>query len=164
MGRSRVAVLGLLLAWAPSALAEDASVGHNPRHQGHALYQQLCSECHGVRADGTGPRAEFLNPRPPDLTRLEDPAGGPVRVEALARVIDGRRTLRAHGEGEMPVWGWVLVADVPDPELREPARIRLVQTLAEYIVSIQSAKDGPGAPGGSGDAVGEPAEPDPPRR
>jgi hypothetical protein len=46
----------------------------------------------------------------------------------------------------MPVWGWELVADVPDPEMRERARLQLVYTLAEYLIAIQRP-----APDGTGD-------------
>ena len=55
----------------------------------------------------------------------------------MARVIDGRSTFRAHGDGQMPVWGWIFVPDEPDPERRERARSDLIYTLADYIVSIQ---------------------------
>jgi hypothetical protein len=37
----------------------------------------------------------------------------------------------------MPVWGWELLADLPDPETRERARLQMVYTLAEYVVAIQ---------------------------
>jgi len=59
-----------------------------------------------------------LNPPPVDLTRLRSADGGPARREEIAIVIDGRRTVRAHGEGAMPVWGWILVPDESNPELR----------------------------------------------
>ena len=83
---------------------------------------------------------------PPDLTHLRGPTGGTVRVEDLVRVIDGRRTLRAHGDGEMPVWGWELLADLPDPETRERARLQMVYTLAEYVVAIQQPAAAPVEP------------------
>lgn len=112
-------------------------LGLRPDHEGYPLYQRYCAECHGVRADGHGPRASQLDPRPTDLTHLHAPDGGPPRLEALVQVIDGRRTIRAHGEGEMPVWGQDLVAREPDLELRERARARLVQSLATYLLAIQ---------------------------
>ncbi len=92
-------------------------------------------------ADGKGPRAAALDKPPPDLTRLGDPKGEQPRLDALTRSIDGRRTLRAHGTGGMPVWGEKLAEDVPDWHAREEARIRLIQSLAEYLLSIQRVKE-----------------------
>lgn len=131
-----------LLVALPAAADETAEKGPNAGHPGYALYQNLCSDCHGVRADGTGPKAALLDPPPPDLTRLRGPDGGPVRIEDLERVIDGRRRVRAHGEGKMPVWGRNLVSNEPNLELRERARIQLVRSLADYLLSIQRPPDG----------------------
>jgi len=138
----RIALLSLVLAAALAATAEEApEKGPNAGHEAYGLYQELCGRCHGVQADGNGPQAALLQPRPPDLTRLRGPDGAAIGREELMRVIDGRRTLRAHGAGEMPVWGWVLVPDEPDADLRERVRIQLVQSLADYIVSIQRPSD-----------------------
>lgn len=134
--------LALLLA-APAPAAEEAVRGLNPGHEGYPLYQRFCASCHGVRADGKGPRAMLVSPPPPDLTHLVAARGEAPHLDELTRVIDGRRTLRAHGEGPMPVWGEALVADVPDATMREQARIRLVQSLAEYLLSIQAPPGGP---------------------
>jgi mono/diheme cytochrome c family protein len=129
--------LALVPAPPPASAEEEPDADAARQHEGYGLYQELCAECHGVRADGRGTRAGEFSPRPPDLRHLRGPAGGAVRVEDLVRVIDGRRTLRAHGASGMPVWGWELVADVPDPEIRERARLQLVHTLAEYLIAIQ---------------------------
>lgn len=126
----------LLAAAAPA----DEERGPNPDHEGYALYQRLCAECHGVRADGKGVRAPVLHPPPPDLRHLAASRGAPLRLDELTRVIDGRRTIRAHGEGPMPVWGKEIASGVEDPVMREQARIRLIQSLAEYILSIQVAE------------------------
>jgi mono/diheme cytochrome c family protein len=114
-------------------------VGLNPGHEGYSVYERLCSECHGVRADGNGTNAREFDPPPPDLTVLRGPDGGPQRIDTLARVIDGRRTIRAHEAGGMPIWGERLVAGEADFESREVARIHIVETLASYVRSIQTA-------------------------
>ena len=136
------ALIAALLLAAGAAAEEGApATGLNPTHPGHPLYQHHCAECHGVFADGKGPRAAALDKPPPDLTRLGDPKGEQPRLDALTRSIDGRRTLRAHGTGGMPVWGEKLAEDVPDWRAREEARIRLIQSLAEYLLSIQRVKE-----------------------
>lgn len=48
--------------------------------------------------------AEILAIPTPDLTRLASNNHGVLDVEAMARQIDGRDALPAHG-GEMPVFG-----------------------------------------------------------
>lgn len=140
MHRAR-GIAGVAIALrAAAAFAQGSApeTGPLPEHEGYPLYQRYCAECHGAGADGKGPRAAELEKPPPDLTRLSERLGAPLRLEALTRVIDGRRTLRAHGS-PMPVWGEKLAADVPDPALREQGRIRLVQSLAEYLLAIQRA-------------------------
>jgi mono/diheme cytochrome c family protein len=140
------AALALALLAVPSVSAEEEKErGLNPSHEGYPLYQRLCASCHGLRADGKGPRAAVTDPPPADLTRLAAARGEAPRLDELTRIIDGRRTLRAHGEGPMPVWGEELVAGVADPAMREQARIRLIQSLAEYVLSIQAPGDEPEA-------------------
>jgi mono/diheme cytochrome c family protein len=38
---------------------------------GKKLYDQMCVECHGEKGKGDGPRAEYTDPPPPDLTDAE---------------------------------------------------------------------------------------------
>ena len=38
------------------------------REAGKALYDQYCSQCHGVDGDGNGYAAPYMQPRPRDLT------------------------------------------------------------------------------------------------
>lgn len=143
----------LLLALSASG-GDEEERGRNPSHEGYPLYQRFCASCHGIRADGKGARAAVTSPPPTDLTRLAAARGRAPRLEELTRIIDGRRTVRAHGEGPMPVWGEELAADVSDPTMREQARIRLTQSLAEYVLSIQAPPDGP-------EGSGSPAPPRP---
>lgn len=83
--------------------------------------------------------AALFQPPPPGLTRLARRGGVEPRRESLMLVIDGRRTARGHGERGMPVWGDRLLADAAASDLVEDARLRLIQTLADYLVSIQRA-------------------------
>lgn len=72
---------------------------------GDGTFRLYCATCHGRDARGDGPLASALRRRPPDLTRLAAANGGTFPTDLVARVIDGRRPLRGHGGGEMPVWG-----------------------------------------------------------
>jgi mono/diheme cytochrome c family protein len=72
---------------------------------GRTEYVSNCGSCHGRSGKGDGPVGEALRTRPPDLTLLAKNNGGVFPAEVLYQIIDGRRTLRAHGNYEMPVWG-----------------------------------------------------------
>ncbi len=134
-------IAALLLAAGAAGDEAGPAAGLNPSHPGSPLYQRFCAECHGVLADGKGPRAPALEEPPADLTRLGEATGEAPRLDALIRIIDGRRTMRAHGTGPMPAWGEKLAEDVPDWRAREKARIRLIQSLAEYLLSIQRVEE-----------------------
>lgn len=97
-----------------------------------------CGSCHGASARGDGPVASALTPRPADLTRIASRNHGVFDAAEVARFIDGRARVDAHGSSDMPVWGRRfddrvehLVAD----ETRlAPGTIYLV---VEYLRSIQ---------------------------
>ncbi|MGH7894390.1 MAG: c-type cytochrome, partial [Candidatus Binatia bacterium] len=60
---------------------------------GKALYLQECSSCHGERGDGTGPAAEFVDPRPRDFTKRlfklrTTPTGQPPATDDVLRTIE----------------------------------------------------------------------------
>ena len=105
--------------------------GQPPRH-GRDLYEAYCASCHGVSGRGDGPAAEALVPRPTDLTRTRENLAG------LMRVIDGRRTVRAHGTSEMPVWGDYFEAVLQGTGRERPHALRNVQALAEYVLHLRA--------------------------
>jgi hypothetical protein len=58
--------------------------------------------------------------------------GGVFPADVLYRLIDGRKTSRAHGTYEMPAWGLVFLRS--DPE--DVARNRIL-AIVTYLKSIQ---------------------------
>jgi mono/diheme cytochrome c family protein len=140
--RWRIGVAGALAAGllAASSPAEEER-GLNASHEGYPLYLRYCADCHGLRADGKGRRAQALARPPSDLTRLSARRGEPMRLDELSRIIDGRRNMQGHAAADMPIWGEQFLGEVPNPAMRERARIRLVQSLAEYVLSIQVAAE-----------------------
>lgn len=96
-------VLGLIASGAVQA--QDVSV-----QNGNDLYRTYCWQCHGFEATGNGPMAEMLAIRTPDLTKLSVQYDGVFPTELIARMIDGRSPLLAHG-GEMPIFGPVFDSD-----------------------------------------------------
>jgi mono/diheme cytochrome c family protein len=74
-------------------------------HTGRTVYVANCASCHGESGKGDGPVSEALRTRPSDLTLLAKNNNGVFPGDVLFQIVDGRRTLRAHGSYEMPVWG-----------------------------------------------------------
>jgi mono/diheme cytochrome c family protein len=105
---------------------------------GARLYQAYCAACHGVSGRGGGPVAASLVVAPPDLTRLGKRYGLPLPREQLARYIDGRADVAAHGPREMPVWGEVLYPGESEKSgPREAARSGTIRLILDYLESIQ---------------------------
>lgn len=71
---------------------------------GRDLYMTFCVQCHGVDAQGDGRMAEILAIETPSLTGLALRNDGIFPTDAVARQIDGRAPVLAHG-GEMPIFG-----------------------------------------------------------
>ena len=91
--------LGLLLV-CPAAIAGSGDVA-----RGRALYLDHCASCHGLNADGKGPVASALSTPPAHLRLLSERYGNPLPADQIARFIDGRADVKAHGPRDMPVWG-----------------------------------------------------------
>jgi len=126
--RSRIAVwCGLLLGGV--ALAPGVAQGN----EGAALFKTLCASCHGTDGRGDGPAAGALQPPPSDLTKST------LNLAELMRVIDGRRTVRAHGDGSMPVWGREFTDAMAGSGRENRDSLRQVQMIAEYVRSLESS-------------------------
>ena len=105
-----------------------AAAGPVPRQD---LYRRYCASCHGAEGRGDGPAAAALAPRPTDLTKLQS------GVPELMTAIDGRRTVRAHGTGDMPVWGTVFEQSrIKDRHARRTALLE-VEAIAEYVQDLR---------------------------
>ncbi len=75
--------------------------------------------------------------RPPDVRRLFRRYGAPLDRERLGAAIDGRTSVVAHGEREMPVWGERFDALPPDEDARERTIAERVTALLAYLQTIQ---------------------------
>ena len=115
---------------------------------GKQEYLNKCAVCHGKSGKGNdvGPILDVLKKAPSDLTLLSKNNGGVFPFDRVYGVIDGRETIAAHGEREMPIWGnsysieTVSAAehyfDVPyDMQMYVRARIL---ALIDYLNRIQS--------------------------
>ncbi|MDX2169165.1 MAG: c-type cytochrome [Deltaproteobacteria bacterium] len=129
-----VAVLLLPLV----AVADNKPPAGDNAAQGHALYLRYCSACHGPAGKGDGIVSGMMRPRPADLTHLAKRAGGTFNAAAVAATIDGRQTMRAHGDPDMPVWGEILTTEQAPALDKETVARTKVLLITDYLASIQA--------------------------
>ena len=141
--RATIGWAAVALACATHAEPPPADVEHDPllAELGAPLYARHCAACHGSDARGHGPAARALRTPPPDLTAIAARRDGTF-PSGIARFIDGRFELPAHGTREMPVWGRRFGADVPDPGLGDAIARGNIASLVEYLKSIQRRPNG----------------------
>ena len=104
------------------------------RCDAEALYERFCAACHGIDGLGDGPASGALVPPPTDLTRSQ------LSLPELMSVIDGRRTVRAHGTAAMPVRGEVFEQALEDHGRQHRQALREVQAVAEYVRVLRARK------------------------
>jgi len=114
----------------PRGPEEDTTVS------GKTLFHQYCSSCHGVDATGKGPVAPLLKHPPPDLRTFARRRNGQFSSVELARFIDGRQEVPAHGSRVIPVWGKQFARIEVGSERESLASGNLLE-LVLYIESIQ---------------------------
>lgn len=124
----------ITLLVAAAAVGEDA-VDPTKASMGAGAYRAYCASCHGTTAEGTGDVAQYLRVKPSDLTLLAQENGGTFPFEMVVKVIDGRKSVPGHGQGEMPVWGdALLVAGGGHTEAEVTEKI---EQLAHFLWTLQ---------------------------
>lgn len=120
------------------ALAAGGIEARAEETPGKRLYLKYCSACHGSEGKGDGVVSQLMRPKPTDLTQVAKQHGGEFPTLSMMQVIDGTKSVRAHGDPDMPVWGEVLKSQVGDT-LSAPAGTRgVVMGITDYLRSIQS--------------------------
>jgi len=105
--------------------------------EGRVLYTRYCGACHGLAADGNGPIAFVLRRPPSDLRRLSGRYGTPLAADDVARFVDGRTVVTAHGPREMPVWGERFAAPEAEGTGRTPGIDVRIRRVVDYLRTIQ---------------------------
>lgn len=124
------------------ALASSLALPAEKVDLGRVEYTNNCLNCHGEKGDGNGPYASLLNKTASDLTKLTKSNNGVFPFSRVYEVIDGRQTVKGHGQRDMPIWGSAyriesgkkLFETDYDPEAYVRARIL---ALIEYISRLQ---------------------------
>ncbi len=110
--------------------------------KGRVTYRTYCSNCHGKEGTGDGNLAEYLTVKPSDLTHISEANDGKFPQQEVHQIIDGRKPVRGHGGGEMPVWGDVFQSSLAQDatasgETGEERAERKIRELVLYLESIQ---------------------------
>ena len=109
--KQRMSILATLAAVVGAAglfwtsIGSAAEAAGDAAARGSSTYRIYCGSCHGKTGKGDGKLAESLRQPPADLTQLAKRNGGVFAAEKVREAIDGRHTVAAHGESDMPVWG-----------------------------------------------------------
>jgi mono/diheme cytochrome c family protein len=142
-GAMRIGIPVLAAAAAMLLFVEIGAAGDESRvSEGKVLFGRFCAACHGVDAKGNGPAAGGLEPPPADLTTLGERYGMPLPKASLAAFIDGRRSIRAHGSSDMPVWGTLLTAPLPPSTAGENQASGNIHLILTYLETLQPPKKG----------------------
>lgn len=104
-----------------------------------ALYNTLCSGCHGVSGKGDGPAVGALEKDVPDLRMLSFNNDGVYSHKKVKRAISGSSRNIVHGTIDMPNWeqqlmyvnsGWSTFT-------REAYARKRIHALSEYVETLQ---------------------------
>lgn len=125
-----ILLLGCLL------LARPAIAQGNDIAEGRELYLEHCAACHGTKGDGHGPLQHELTEPAADLRLLSRRYGNPLPEDQIARFMDGRADVKAHGPRDMPVWGWEMWQN-PDGSGNPNQVSDSVVQIIHYLQSIQ---------------------------
>ena len=128
-----IAVLGcLMIGLSGLAQADDVEAGRQ-------MYVEHCAACHGINGDGHGPLEHELARPAADLRVLFRKYGNPLPDDQIARFMDGRADVKAHGPRDMPVWGWEMWR-YPEGKGNPNAVSEPVAQIVRYLQSIQLGK------------------------
>jgi mono/diheme cytochrome c family protein len=137
--RTSIALASALAALCTAAPAAWAQTSEEKLvAAGREEYMQYCASCHGPEGKGNGPLAEDMRVAPADLTHITSRPGGAFPEPMIAEIIDGRRRVRGHGPGNMPVWGRRFDREVGYGQAGDIAIRGRISLLVEYLRSIQA--------------------------
>jgi mono/diheme cytochrome c family protein len=101
--------------------------------KGADLFRSYCASCHGREGKGDGPVAPALNAKVPDLTTIAQRHGGVFPEKWVTDLIEGPKSVLAHGSREMPIWGPIFHQIENDHDY---GQVRL-KNVSDYLRSIQ---------------------------
>jgi len=128
-------LLGAFASWGdrPVKRNSDDKVMLIQSLKGADLFRSYCASCHGREGKGDGPVAPALNAKVPDLTTIAQRHGGVFPEKWVTELIEGPKSVAAHGSREMPIWGPIFRQIENDHDY---GQVRL-KNVSDYLRSIQ---------------------------
>lgn len=139
----RRAMMAAVVSGFAVALLSGAALGQPKTDIGKAEFEAKCAACHGLSGRGEGSFGEIMKIKTPDLTTTAKRNGGVFPVDRVKATIDGRDSPRAHGSGDMPIWGTRYSRDATprydDYRYDAEAFVQVrVLALVDYIYRLQA--------------------------
>jgi mono/diheme cytochrome c family protein len=125
-----IALLALAVPLAAQEVSEQTQVT-----RGGMTFRHYCRTCHGEQAHGDGPVAQYLTPKPANLTKIAERNKGEFPAEAVYAAIAGGQPVKGHGTSEMPVWG-TAIREIHGSQSDDEVKQRIGELVA-YLRSIQ---------------------------
>lgn len=138
VARSLIAVLVAVSVGSTASVAAAEEALSPTAEAGRQEFNIYCVPCHGESATGNGVAAAALKDPPADLTMIAVRNGGTFDAAEVAKIIDGREKMPAHGSREMPIWGDHLDDDADEAGDRESLVQGRVALLVAYLETIQA--------------------------
>jgi mono/diheme cytochrome c family protein len=136
--RKNLFTAGALLAAAvlalPPVLAQEADPSAQAK-VGASTFREYCRSCHGSEGKGDGSVGKYLDPKPADLTRISERNKGEFPAEQVQAAIAGGKSIKGHGDSEMPIWGNAF-REVRGGQTEEQVNERIAN-LVQFLKSIQ---------------------------
>ncbi len=140
--RNSILTIAMLLSLGGLAEAQQTTLNQVPIKptswaSGQQMYQEYCSACHGVEADGQGPAASACTRKPADLKALAKRNGGKFPYDHFYAILQfGTLTpAPAHGSADMPIWLPMFASLKRGHEAIAQQRMF---NIASYLASLQS--------------------------
>ncbi len=115
--------------------AQDAAFGAT-------IYKDHCVVCHGEAGAGDGMVGVLFTQKPADLTLLARNNAGVFPTQDVIDAIYGRRSIQAHGQTEMPIWGPYFMSKALESPTIDPKDAAMITqgrvlSVVSYLDSLQ---------------------------
>jgi len=107
---------------------------------GQSEFVLRCAACHGRSGKGDGYFSSLMKIPPTDLTMLSKKNKGVFPFALVFETVDGRNSIKSHGDRDMPIWGRAFTAEsnMPDaPHDAEAFARAKILAIVEYVYRLQ---------------------------
>lgn len=137
----KAATTAALFATMSLALVSNSLPAADDTMVGAEEYETSCESCHGPNGKGDGIFKVFLKLKPADLTVLSKNNNGKYPFRRVYEIIDGRMSVKAHGDSVMPIWGRRYTAEANEQFSADVAEDIVRGRIAQLVYYVQSIQE-----------------------